>query len=111
MAGNNIIKRKMVSVDTVISHPTFIPSLRTSTDPYIVNTHSLPERHSISQAVRCDLQSLAAMASPLLPLLVLLLGGCCCSTIHGADAQRYLVVAPSSLKPSETCSGPKGKMS
>ncbi|KAG2605822.1 aspartyl protease family protein At5g10770-like isoform X1 [Panicum virgatum] len=47
------------------------------------------------------------MASPLLPLLVLLLGGCCCSIAHGADAQRYLVVAPSSLKPSETCSGPK----
>ncbi|PAN24531.1 hypothetical protein PAHAL_4G231300 [Panicum hallii] len=47
------------------------------------------------------------MASPLLPLLVVLLGGCCCSIVHGADAQRYLVVAPSSLKPSEICSGPK----
>ena len=78
---------------------------------YKGNTHSLPERHSISQAVRCDLQTLAAMASPLLPLLVLLLGGCCCSIAHGADAQRYLYVEPISLKPSETCSGPKGKMS
>ena len=103
----------MVSVDTVISHPTFIPSLHTSTDPYIEVTRIPCPRGtpSVRQAVRCDLQTLAAMASPLLPLLVLLLGGCCCSIVYAADAHRYLVVAPSSLKPSETCSGPKGKMS
>lgn len=48
------------------------------------------------------------MASSFLPLLVLLLAGSCCSIILGAEEQRYMVVTPSSLKPSETCSGPKG---
>ncbi|CAN6201724.1 unnamed protein product [Urochloa humidicola] len=46
------------------------------------------------------------MASPLVPLLVLLIFSSCCIA-HGADAQRYMVVTASSLKPSETCSGPK----
>jgi len=53
-----------------------------------------------------------ASPSPLLALfVVVLLAGSASSTVDGADAQRYIVVATSSLKPSEVCSGHKGKKS
>jgi len=39
--------------------------------------------------------------------VVVLLAGSASSTVDGADAQRYIVVATSSLKPSEVCSGHK----
>jgi hypothetical protein len=44
-----------------------------------------------------------------LPVLVLSIAF---SIVHGTadDAQRYMVVASSSLEPSEVCSGQKGKL-
>ncbi|KAJ1258737.1 hypothetical protein BS78_10G098600 [Paspalum vaginatum] len=50
---------------------------------------------------------LFSMASPLSPWLVfvLLLGSSCYSIVHATGAERYRVVTPSSLKPSEICSG------